>query len=167
MLRCELFQPAGCLNSEQTVHTCYVSIGMCPFEVRMMTACVVACWCRDAMLAALSAGRTLVVDRYAYSGAAFTAAKGVPGLDLAWCKVKSCPGTHLQPAWTVLACSTRLALHLSLTELSCKSHDRSSLDGRAYQWCDLQAWLLQAVRRVCMRCRHQTATCLLQTQPSS
>ena len=40
------------------------------------------------MLAALSAGRTLVVDRYAYSGAAFTAAKGIPGLDLVWCKVK-------------------------------------------------------------------------------
>lgn len=39
------------------------------------------------MLAALSAGQTLVVDRYAYSGAAFTAAKGVPGLDLEWCKV--------------------------------------------------------------------------------
>lgn len=39
------------------------------------------------MLAALSAGKTLVVDRYAYSGAAFTAAKGIPGLDLAWCKV--------------------------------------------------------------------------------
>ena len=39
------------------------------------------------MLAALSAGKTLVVDRYAYSGAAFTAAKGIVGLDLAWCKV--------------------------------------------------------------------------------
>ena len=39
------------------------------------------------MLAALSAGQTLVVDRYAYSGAAFTAAKGIPGLDLEWCKV--------------------------------------------------------------------------------
>ena len=39
------------------------------------------------MLAALSAGQTLVLDRYAYSGAAFTAAKGIPGLDLEWCKV--------------------------------------------------------------------------------
>ena len=39
------------------------------------------------MLAVLSAGKTLVVDRYAYSGAAFTAAKGIVGLDLAWCKV--------------------------------------------------------------------------------
>ncbi len=44
------------------------------------------CKCREAMLAALSAGETLVVDRYAYSGAAFTAAKGIPGLDLQWCK---------------------------------------------------------------------------------
>ena len=43
--------------------------------------------CRERMLAALSAGQTLVVDRYAYSGAAFTAAKAVPGLDLEWCKV--------------------------------------------------------------------------------
>ncbi|KAK9917300.1 hypothetical protein WJX75_002930 [Coccomyxa subellipsoidea] len=41
---------------------------------------------REAMLAALHAGQTLVVDRYAYSGAAFTAAKKVPGLDLEWCK---------------------------------------------------------------------------------
>lgn len=43
------------------------------------------------MLAALSAGQTLVVDRYAYSGAAFTAAKGIPGLDLEWSKVGLLP----------------------------------------------------------------------------
>ncbi|KAK9826824.1 hypothetical protein WJX81_004382 [Elliptochloris bilobata] len=41
---------------------------------------------RAALLAALAAGRTLVVDRYAYSGVAFTAAKRLPGLDLAWCQ---------------------------------------------------------------------------------
>ena len=34
----------------------------------------------------LRAGVTLVVDRYGYSGVAFTAAKHVPGLDLRWCK---------------------------------------------------------------------------------
>lgn len=39
------------------------------------------------MLAAIEAGRTLVVDRYAFSGAAFTAAKKLSGLDLDWCKV--------------------------------------------------------------------------------
>ena len=44
-------------------------------------------WPRAALLAALAAGRTLVVDRYALSGAAFTAAKRLPGLDLAWCQV--------------------------------------------------------------------------------
>ncbi len=38
------------------------------------------------MMEKLNAGVTLVVDRYAYSGVAFTASKGVPGLDLAWCK---------------------------------------------------------------------------------
>jgi dTMP kinase len=43
---------------------------------------------RAALLSALQQGTTLVVDRYAYSGVAFTAAKGVAGLDLAWCKVR-------------------------------------------------------------------------------
>lgn len=33
----------------------------------------------------LAAGVTLVVDRYSYSGVAFSAAKGLPGLDVAWC----------------------------------------------------------------------------------
>lgn len=38
---------------------------------------------RSLMEAKLKAGRTLVVDRYSYSGVAFSAAKG---LDLNWCK---------------------------------------------------------------------------------
>ena len=38
---------------------------------------------RTRMLEALAQGTTLVVDRYAYSGASFTAAKGY---DLGWCK---------------------------------------------------------------------------------
>jgi dTMP kinase len=37
---------------------------------------------------ALREGTTLVVDRYAYSGVAFTAAKQLPGLDLEWCKAR-------------------------------------------------------------------------------
>ena len=40
----------------------------------------------SALEAALAAGTSVICDRYAYSGAAFTAAKHVPGLDLAWCK---------------------------------------------------------------------------------
>jgi dTMP kinase len=40
----------------------------------------------EGMRAALAAGRTLVVDRYAYSGVAYTAAKRVNGLDVAWCR---------------------------------------------------------------------------------
>lgn len=47
-------------------------------------------WCacgREAMLAALQSGTTLVVDRYSYSGVVFTSAKQSPGLDLTWCKV--------------------------------------------------------------------------------
>lgn len=46
---------------------------------------------RALMEAKLRAGTTLVVDRYSYSGVAFSAAKG---LDLNWCKVSR----HLYPA---------------------------------------------------------------------
>jgi dTMP kinase len=41
---------------------------------------------RAAMEAKLQSGVTLVVDRYSYSGVAFTAAKKMEGLDLEWCK---------------------------------------------------------------------------------
>jgi len=41
---------------------------------------------RKSILAKLQQGVTLVVDRYAYSGVAYTVAKQAPGLDLAWCK---------------------------------------------------------------------------------
>lgn len=53
---------------------------------------------RRQLLDELAAGTTLVVDRYAYSGAAFTAAKGVPTLDLPWCKVGSRPPCSVTPA---------------------------------------------------------------------
>lgn len=39
--------------------------------------------CRDAMRKSLGEGTTLITDRYAYSGAAYTASKGY---DLQWCK---------------------------------------------------------------------------------
>ena len=35
----------------------------------------------------LRTGTTLIVDRYSYSGVAFSSAKG---LDIEWCKVKLC-----------------------------------------------------------------------------
>jgi len=41
---------------------------------------------RAAMLRALREGTTLVVDRYSYSGVAFTASKGIPSLSISWCK---------------------------------------------------------------------------------
>jgi dTMP kinase len=45
---------------------------------------------RRALLeATLQRGTTLVCDRYAYSGVAFTAAKRAPGLDREWCKARS------------------------------------------------------------------------------
>ena len=55
------------------------------------------------MLSALHQGRTLVVDRYAYSGAAFTAAKQIPGLDLEWCKVRVSL-LRLRPLWDAGPC---------------------------------------------------------------
>lgn len=41
---------------------------------------------KELMERKLASGVTLVCDRYSYSGVAFTAAKGVKGLDLAWCR---------------------------------------------------------------------------------
>lgn len=41
---------------------------------------------QEEMMRKLQSGITLVVDRYSHSGVAFTAAKGVPGLDVDWCK---------------------------------------------------------------------------------
>jgi len=40
---------------------------------------------REQMMETLAKGVTLVVDRYAFSGVAFTAAKGIPGLNREWC----------------------------------------------------------------------------------
>jgi dTMP kinase len=37
----------------------------------------------------LKEGTTLVVDRYSFSGVAFTSAKEKEGIDLDWCKVLS------------------------------------------------------------------------------
>jgi dTMP kinase len=44
--------------------------------------------CRGLMESKLLGGTTLVVDRYSYSGVAFSAAKG---LDIEWCKVSYLP----------------------------------------------------------------------------
>ena len=38
------------------------------------------------MLQSLSAGTTLVCDRYAHSGVAFSSAKDTPGLTVDWCR---------------------------------------------------------------------------------
>ena len=54
--------------------------------------CIVRIWtryyeCREELLRNLENGVSLIVDRYAFSGAVFTAAKRVPGLTLKWCQV--------------------------------------------------------------------------------
>lgn len=54
-----------------------------PYYARYITALFNS---RQEMLAKLRAGTTLVIDRYAFSGVAYSAAKNVPGLDIAWTK---------------------------------------------------------------------------------
>lgn len=51
-----------------------------------------------ALVDALRRGVTLVVDRYAYSGAAYTAAKRTPGCGLAWCKAPDAGAPFGRPA---------------------------------------------------------------------
>lgn len=41
---------------------------------------------KELLLRKLQQGTTLIVDRYAYSGVAFTSAKKAAGLDTEWCK---------------------------------------------------------------------------------
>jgi len=64
----------------------------------------------------LKAGVTLVVDRYSYSGVAFTAAKKSPGLDLDWCKAG--PYTHC----TVHGLNVNIPLSESTCQLDCQPY---------------------------------------------
>ena len=66
------------------------------------------------MVSALLQGQTLVVDRYAYSGAAFTAAKRVPGLDLEWCKVRAHGALANGAVWVLRSAMQRHEGHDSM-----------------------------------------------------
>ena len=57
-----------------------------PRSITLATTTVETPCRREELLRALHSGVTLVVDRYAYSGVAFTAAKGLPGRGRAWCQ---------------------------------------------------------------------------------
>lgn len=63
---------------------------------------------REKLEQALMSGTSLIVDRYAYSGAAYTAAKQIAGLELKRCKVNlsrsEFVACHLtcQSAWLLL-----------------------------------------------------------------
>ncbi|GFR40521.1 hypothetical protein Agub_g1090 [Astrephomene gubernaculifera] len=59
---------------------------------------------RTEMLRLLAAGTTLVLDRYSYSGVAYTAAKGVPGLTMEYCK-----------SLEVLLPAADLVVHMAMT----------------------------------------------------
>ena len=77
------------------------SLGRCfgAFFRSSVDACLTLARRSALMEATLRAGTTLVVDRYAYSGVAFTAAKALPGLDLEWCKA-----SHVRAVASALLC---------------------------------------------------------------
>jgi hypothetical protein len=61
---------------------------MSPRLSQRLAVCSLDCLdsaCRDEMEALLKQGTHLVVDRYAYSGVAYSAAKGLPRLSRKWC----------------------------------------------------------------------------------
>ncbi|GLC38054.1 hypothetical protein PLESTM_000679100 [Pleodorina starrii] len=59
---------------------------------------------REEMLRLLAGGTTLVLDRYSYSGVAYTAAKGLPHLSIEYCK-----------SVEVLLPAADLVLHMTMT----------------------------------------------------
>lgn len=67
---------------------------------------------RSALMARkLQDGITLIVDRYSFSGVAFTAAKEKPGLDLDWCMVRGRPFTAHHGALNPNSTSPPLAIN--------------------------------------------------------
>lgn len=68
-----------------TVHGCstFLQLALLLLTVWLRYACVS---CSDALVQALKSGTTLIVDRYAYSGVAYSAAKAKPGMDVDWCR---------------------------------------------------------------------------------
>lgn len=79
------------------------------------------------MLSKLRQGITLVVDRYSFSGAVFTAAKQIPGLNLEWCKVlPSLP----QCVSTLNLEKKDLSLPLQMVSRSQRSNHLSSFQGK-------------------------------------
>ena len=84
------------------------------------------------MLSKLQQGTTLIVDRYSFSGAVFTAAKKAPGLDLEWCKA------------SVHCLSLQADLQLSLDNLQCKHSGNQALSS---------SMLRSRLRSACMLCK--------------
>ena len=74
--------------------------------------------CRDKLEQALMSGTSLIVDRYAYSGAAYTAAKQIAGLDLRWCKVTPAEGSRLMFITSHLTCQSARLLLVELRALN-------------------------------------------------
>lgn len=67
---------------------------------------------RQLLLDKIRAGTTLIVDRYVFSGAVFTAAKQLPGLDLEWCKVVLIPFALLRDQGLIALAKGSVAVYL-------------------------------------------------------
>lgn len=89
--------------------------------------------CRHLLLDKLQKGTTVVVDRYTYSGAVYTAAKRLPGMDLDWAKVSAMevqsvqklePGSELERPST---CSSNIEGWLSPVYGDWRSSVRAAL----------------------------------------
>ena len=91
--------------------------------------------CRDKLEQALMSGTSLIVDRYAYSGAAYTAAKHIAGLDLQWCKVTLAECSRLMLDDRHMTClSARLPL-VKLRALNGAAAHKGDLAGRGLLTC--------------------------------
>lgn len=112
------------------------------------------CRRRDKMVAALLQGRTLVVDRYAYSGAVFTAAKRVPGLDLEWCKVRAHGVLLAKGAMWVLR--SAMLRHEGHDSMSCMAYSSIPVADVDHQCClkyitMTVPWLRRRLTEACQR----------------
>lgn len=64
-----------------TSHTCCTRPELSSFSTHVNTLTLLPSRHRDVMLKALESGKTLVVDRYSFSGMAYSLAKRLPGVD--------------------------------------------------------------------------------------
>lgn len=101
--------------------------------------------CREQMEKLLLSGTTLIVDRYAFSGAAYSAAKG---LDLQWCKVRKWLGL------TSLALSPSNPCTRELLGLVSRVHNRTQPSFLSFPLLQFSSSMLEG-----LACSHAFSGC--------